>query len=316
MSVAHQTKTCNDLLKEYLAKPSACTNPLKLRFDGVGRNDVYNITAPFEDDGEQIIAGRVESRESEQSEIVFFVEREGVWTRHKDLPTFALQDPFHTRIGGELIIGGVQTYPHPEKENFLAWRTVFYRGSSIRNLSPFFTGPKGMKDIRLIGLADGTVGVFTRPQGTIGGLGKIGFTRIASLDELTVEAIDEAYLFEGQFIDAEWGGANEAHLLAGGRIGVLGHSACYDERMDRHYYPMVFTWDPETNSLTEIELIAVRDDFLPGMAKRIDLRDVVFSGGLIRNGDGTAHLYAGIGDAEAHRITIPDPFVPFEAKGA
>lgn len=42
------------------------------------------------------------------------------------------------------------------------------------------------------------------------------------------------------------------------------------------------------------------------------MRDVVFSGGIGRRGDGMADLYAGISDAEAHRLTIVDPFLRFE----
>ena len=46
--------------------------------------------------------------------------------------------------------------------------------------------------------------------------------------------------------------------------------------------------------------------------KRETLNDVLFSGGLCRNEDGTATLYVGVSDAEAHYITIPDPFRKYE----
>jgi hypothetical protein len=42
------------------------------------------------------------------------------------------------------------------------------------------------------------------------------------------------------------------------------------------------------------------------------LDNVVFSGGLIRHGDGTADLYAGTSDAEAQKIRIKDPFLVYE----
>lgn len=304
-----RAKTCSELLRDYEAKEGTALNPYKLRFEGVGGLDVYNIAAPFEDDGERVIAGRVEARDSEQSQIVFFVERGGVWTPREGAPRLELQDPFHARIGGELVLGGVEIYPHPAKAGELGWRTVIFRGTRIADLQPFFAGPDGMKDLRLVELEDGSVGVFTRPRGEKGGLGKIGFARIPSLECLTVEAVQEAPLFEDQFADEEWGGANELHLLADGRVGVLGHIACFDAAGDRHYYPMVFLFDPDTGEYTDIELIAARSRFLPGEAKRSDLADVVFSGGLIRRGDGLADLYAGVGDAEAQRITIEDPFV-------
>jgi hypothetical protein len=309
-------KTCSMLLQKFEKDQKTVVDPLKLVFQGVGNHDVYNITAPFEDEGELVIAGRVESRDSDQSQIVFFVQREGVWIPREGSPAFILQDPFFTRIQGELVVGGVQIYPHPDRLGFLSWRTVFYKGSRITDLKPFFTGPDGMKDLRLIELKDGSLGVFTRPQGEKGGRGKIGFCRIELLEQLTQQIIEDSPLLEGQFTEEEWGGANELHLLPNGWVGVLGHIACYDEQVDRHYYPMVFVLDPETGWHSDIELIAMRKCFLPGEAKKSDLVDVVFSGGLARKSDGTADLYAGISDAEAHRITISDPFIKFESLGA
>lgn len=305
-------KTCETLLQEYNAHAPLAKNAEKLVFTGVGEKDVYNITAPFEDEGELVIAGRVESRDSEHSEVYFFVEQDGKWVPREGTPTFTLQDPFQTHIGGELVLGGVQIYPHPTMENALMWRTVFYKGKTIASLQPFFKGPDGMKDLRLVELQDGSIGVFTRPQGDKGGRGKIGFARVNRLEDLSIDLINDTPLLDGQFTDEEWGGANEAHLLKNGHLGVLGHIASFDAQGDRHYYPMVFAFDPSTGQYSDIELIAVRNKFLPGAAKRSDLADVVFSGGLVRNEDGTATLYAGISDAEAHRLTIADPFVKFE----
>lgn len=309
----HKTavKTCEQLLMEYAIKDVFVTDTQKLNFTGVDHKDVYNITAPFQDEGEWVIAGRVEARDSEHSNVVFFVERDGQWAPREGAPILELQDPFFTKINGELIVGGVQIYPHPVKADALMWRTVFYRGKNIASLELFFIGPDGMKDLRLVDLKDG-IGVLTRPQGDKGGRGKIGFTRIASLEALSIPLIEETPLLEGQFVDEEWGGANEAHLLKNGLLGVLGHIASFDEAGDRHYYPMVFAIDPETGDYSGIQLIAVRNQFLPGVAKRPDLEDVVFSGGLVRHQDGTAHIYAGISDAEAQRATIPDPFAQFE----
>ncbi|MBY0164362.1 DUF1861 family protein [Paenibacillus lautus] len=305
-------KTCATLLQEYQSKKSTIQNPVKLSFSGVGDKDVYNITAPFRIDGVTVIAGRVESRDSEHSEIRFFVEQDGIWIPKEGAPVFTLQDPFFTFIHGELVLGGVEIFPHPTMEHALMWRTVFRKGQTLNELSLFFTGPDAMKDLRLIELAGGEIGVFTRPQGEKGGRGKIGFTKVNSLEDVTVELVNDAPLLADQFIDAEWGGANELHLLSNGLVGVLGHVANFDEAGDRHYYPMVFALDPQTGEFSDMELIAMRAEFLPGETKRPDLADVVFSGGLVRHADGTADLYAGISDAEAHRITIQDPFLKFE----
>ncbi|WP_411334039.1 MTP-1 family protein [Metabacillus indicus] len=310
--VKRDVKSCRELLADYQAGKQAF-GAEKLHFSGTGSRDVYNITAPFEDDGELVIAGRVESRDTEHSHVYFFVNRGGEWMVRPNSPVFELQDPFFTRIGGELVLGGVEIFPHPEIKDALGWRTVFYKGKTISSLSKFAVGPDGMKDLRLVELKDHRIGVFTRPQGDKGGRGKIGFAKIDRLEDLTVELIDDVPLLSGQFTDDEWGGVNEVHLLSNGLLGVLGHIASFDEEGNRHYYPMTFVLDPETEAFSDISLIAVRDNFLPGEAKRPDLADVVFSGGLVRKEDGTADLYAGISDAEAQKITIDDPFLPYEA---
>ncbi|MCQ6264750.1 DUF1861 family protein [Fictibacillus sp. WQ 8-8] len=309
--VKSNVKTCSELLSDYEKKDKP-GDPEKLLIEGVGAKDVYNITAPFEDDGELVIAGRVEARDSEKSEVHFFIKAGETWVPREGAPIYQLQDPFITRIAGDLVLGGVQTFPHPSIENALGWRTVFYKGSSINTLQEFFKGPDGMKDLRIAELLNGSIAVFTRPQGEKGGRGKIGFTVVPALSDLTLESIENAPLLENQFTDEEWGGANELHVLSSGLIGVLGHIASFDSEGNRHYYPMRFVVNPKTGAYSDIELIAVRDDFLEGASKRPDLVDVVFSGGLVRKEDGTADLYAGISDAEAHKLTIQDPFLPYE----
>lgn len=304
-------QSCQELLAEFKAREELLTGE-KIDFNDVDGRDVYNITAPFEDKGEMIIAGRVEYRDSEDSEVVFFVEQDGKWVPREGAPRFRLQDPFVTRINGELVFGGVEIFSHPEIEGALGWRTLFFRGKEINDLEKFATGPDGMKDIRLVELADGSVGIFTRPQGETGGRGTIGYKKINSIDELNEENINNSKLLNDQFITEEWGGANEVHLLKNGLLGVLGHIACFDKEGNRHYYPMVFAFDPVREVASSMKIIACRDNFPEGPAKRADLVDVLFSGGIIRNNDGTAVLYVGVSDVEAHKIIIPDPFKKYE----
>ena len=206
-----------------------------------------------------------------------------------------------TRIGGELIFGGVQIFPHPEKEGQLNWRTLFYRGSDLNSLHYFAAGPGGMKDLRLVELADGKIGVFTRPQGKVGGRGTIGFIKINSLAELTVENIEQARLLMNQFLPEEWGGVNEVHLLKNGLLGVLGHIACFSAGEYRHYYPMVFPFDPELEIAGPMEIIACRDDFPAGPKKN---KSVCSLAGVYAGMTTARTLYVGVSDAEAHRITI------------
>lgn len=300
------------LLKEYRVGNEP-TKVERLAFVGAGDKDVYNITAPFVVDGKEVIAGRIEARDSEMAEIGFFEKQDLAWVLLANMPKLALQDPFMTRIDGDLIIGGVEVFPSEADPEKLAWRTCLYRGKGIADLALFFEGPVGMKDLRLKQLPSGEIAVLTRPQGEKGGRGKIGFCLIPKLADLTVALIENAPLLPPHFAEDEWGGANEMHLLKNGQLGVLSHIANFDAAGDRHYYAAICVIDPMSATfMAPMEIIAERADFLMGPSKRPDLEDVVFSGGLIRNASGTADLYVGISDADAQKRTIRDPFVKFE----
>ncbi|WP_379142137.1 DUF1861 family protein [Paenibacillus sp. sgz500992] len=307
-----KTATCNELLDTFYARLRHVSVE-KLVFSGVGKRDVYNITAPFVHDGEEVILGRVEERDSEFSQVFFFTLCDGVWIPRAHTHTYNLQDPCVTHIKGELIVGGVEVITAgDDPQKIVSWVTQFYRGYRIDSMRHFSSGPAMMKDIRLIELQDGRIGVFTRPQGEKGGRGMIGFTIIDSLEELNEQTFLEAEIFQDQFVPEEWGGANEAHLLKNGHVGVLGHIACFDRLGKKHYYSMVFSLNPGTFETTPVKIIAARSDFPIGPGKRPDLQDVIFSGGLVRGEQGRAVLSVGVSDAEAYRIELPDPFLEYE----
>lgn len=304
-----QATDCKNLLIKYKKNRQPVEYVGKLNFSGVGNKDVYNITAPFLDEGKSIIAGRVEERNSEESTICFFEEKKGIWGIIHNMPKFSLQDPFVTYIDGLLVFGGVKVYKNPDGK--AGWRTVLYKGKSIKQLVPFFEGPKGMKDLRLAQMPDGIILVLTRPQGAKGGRGKIGYFLCPTLDDLDVKKIEEAPVLEGHFAEGEWGGANGIYPLKNGDAGILGHVAYFDEKGDRHYYSMIFTLDPLTGNHSQVEIIAIRSDFIDGPAKREDLKDIVFSGGGIR-GNSRLILYAGTSDTEAQKIVLKDPFEKYD----
>ncbi len=281
---------------------------------------IYNITKPIISDSKRYLFGRVEPLNSEDSKIMFFEESGNVWRLVDEAPVLGLQDPFYNEdIQGYNIVGGVHI--HQEDGKIAYYQTYFYRYKKtlleLFNkdgfvIEPFAKGSKGMKDIRLIGLNSGKIGVFTRPQGNNAGLGKIGYIEIENLDQLE-DAIPKARIIENQFHDDEWGGVNELHLLDGGRIGVLGHIAHFDGDV-RHYYAMAFIFDPKTKNHTHMEILTTADEFPPVAPKKNDLGKIIFSGGLHRNKDGTADLYVGIGDVKAGVIKIRDPFANHKIK--
>jgi len=304
---------CVDLLKEFETKEQPEIGK-KLQFSGVDGKDVYNISKPFLIDGEIAMSGRVESREnSADSKVKFFKLENEIWTLINNAPILKLEDGFANNFEGETIIGGVEVYPTPTESDpeSIGYKTIFYRGHDFSSLQKFASGPSGMKDIRLAPV-DGKLGVFTRPQGGANGGGKIGYTELNNLEELTAENILKAKIIENQFADGEWGGVNEAHPLPDGKIGIIGHVAYRDTNNIRHYYAMSFVYNPINHKTTPIKIIATRKNFPNGESKTAELSDVIFPGGLVRHSDGLATLYVGLSDAEAGSIKIDDPFIENE----
>lgn len=310
---------CQDQFREFREQRKVWNSEV-LKFDGIQDLDVYNPSVPFAINGEIFLAGRVEMREDNVSKTIFFNEKNGVWVRCDNTPVFDLEDPFVTKIGEEIVFGGVRVIR--EKDRILSWVTDFYRGKDLNELRLFTSGPSHMKDVRLIGLPSGKIGVFTRPQGQkmiekYGCIAKIGFTLVDSLEQITAEIIENALLIEGQFLPDEWGGCNQLHILKNGLIGVVGHKAWgegIDERM-LHYYGMTFAIDTVSRKVTPCKIICSRDCFPEGPAKSPGLKDVTFTAGLIRNDDKTATLYAGLSDCQIGKASIEDPFLEYENYG-
>ncbi len=306
-------KSCVSLIEKFNKKTSEYERKI-LNFSGVGCKDVYNISHPFEVDGKTIIAGRVEKRQDwAKSKVVFFEQKGTTWKAMNNAPVFDLEDAFVTKINDEIIFGGVEVYTLNNKfhSKDIQYKTVFFKGKNLSLLEKFACGPERMKDIRLKNLTEEKIGIFTRPQGGKHGRGQMGYIETNHVKEINEEKCLKAKIIKNLFVENEWGGANELHLLKNGDIGVLGHIAYEDEKHFKHYYAMTFTYNPQTHKASPIKILATRQNFPRGETKRPELEDVVFPGGLIRHGDGSATLYAGLSDAQAGYVTLPDPFGDF-----
>ena len=253
---------------------------------------------------------RVESLRSELDSKTCFAYEEDAdkWIMDPSINSLSLQDPSYAKIKGESVILGVKAW---EEDNSIGWRQDIYRGNSIRDLDYFTSGPIGMKDIRLVDLED-RIGVFTRPQGKIGGKGKIGYLEIGKIDELenlTESDWYSAKIVENLFNDNHWGGVNQAIKLPNGEIGIIGHIAyqTINERnqLEKHYRAIAFRFNPETNEHSGFKIIAKRSDFPSSPSKRgSELEDVIFSAGI----DEANNFYAGVSDFCIGRENIEYPF--------
>ncbi|MEV1131847.1 DUF1861 family protein [Agromyces sp. NPDC049794] len=302
-----RTVTTERLLAEYRRNAAVPLAVERLSFDGVGDRDVYNPSGIFTDaSGRELLAGRVEERTSEWSKVVVFERAGGVWQVVPDAAALDLQDPFVFHHAGTRYLGGVEI-TEVEGEGgtpVFAWRTVVMDHSDMSRPATAFTGPWGMKDLRFVDLADGRLGVFTRPQGSEDGRGRIGFTTVDSLAALTIDDVAAAPRLERLFVPEEWGGVNHAWLLDDGRLGVLGHIAAFDDDGARHYYPISFAFDPATSEVIDPRILFERRDLPDGPAKRADLHDVIFPGWA-----DVAHdpqlVVCGASDAEVFAVGLP-----------
>lgn len=304
------TAQIDQLLAEHRAAGPRLDGATRLVFEGVGERDVYNVSVPFEAPGlpgSRVLAGRVETRDSEQSTVVFFTEEEGVWQPVPGAARLDLQDPFVFAVRGTRYLGGVEIQV-PDVGDLVGeirYRTIVLRCDDLTELVPVFDGPWGMKDLRFGELPDGRVAVVTRPQGGADGRGRIGVTVVDAVESLTVADIERAPRLEGLFLPEEWGGVNQVDVLDDGRLDVLAHIARFDDQGGRHYYPITFEIDPVALSWTAPQMLFERGDLPDGESKRPDLRDVVFPGGRERR-DGRTSVICGVGDAETWWVSLVD----------
>jgi len=290
---------------------------VKLTFKGVEGFDVYNPSIPFMYEGKIYLFGRVERREdwARSWTRLFTQTDQDEWTLVKDSMIYPLEDPFIQKINDELVLGGTHVqYQQGKIDTFYGY---FYRGVDLRDLYYFTTGPDRMKDIRLVQLHDGRIGVFSRPRGediraTYGSESLIGFTMIDRLGDLSAEVVSQANIIEGLFGKDEWGGCNQCYLLSSGLIGIIAHKS-YQAKSERGdsllvYVNVAFVFDPEKHEVIDEKVIATRSSYPKGPAKNASLIDCAFPSGIVKRLDGKVDLYSGLSDTEAGRVTIDDPF--------
>jgi hypothetical protein len=284
-----------------------------LTFHGVEGFDVYNACIPFSWGGQQYIFGRVEKRHEWARSWVRLFEQTGqdAWTLVPDSMVYQLEDPYIAWIGDELVLGGTHVrYRAGKLDTYYGY---FYRGTDLHDLTYFTTGPDYMKDIRLVQLADGRVGVFSRPRSEeirrrFGSESMIGFTVVDTLDDLTDHAIAAAPYIEGLLGKDEWGGVNQVYLLEDGKLGAIGHMSYHDARANQVYMNIAFIFDPLTRAVDDLQIIGTRPCYPDGPAKKPHLCDCAFTAGIVMRPDGKADLYSGIGDTQVGRVVIDYPF--------
>jgi hypothetical protein len=276
-----------------------------IKFEGVGKKeDVYNPSVPFvTNKGLSMLAARVEERKifvgdkNYIPQTKFFIQEGELWKLAEDMPTFQMEDPFVCHIGDQFILGGVEIFP---EVNGYSFRTVFFKGKDVYHLQKFAYGPKNMKDIRLVDLPDGKIGVFTRPQGGIYKKGRIGFTTINYLEEINDEKkMLRAKIVRGNLQDNEWEGVNQATLLEDGQVRVLAHLAKIDTNKNKEYKGTIFRFNPEKRKVAYFKVIATRDDFPETPTKCKTLKKVVFTSGVVEREDSHFDYIAGLSDARS-----------------
>nr|CAJ2468550.1 unnamed protein product [Leishmania braziliensis] len=279
-----------------------------LTFKGVDGYDVYNCSVPFFYGGKLHIYGRIEKREIWAASHVRLFEETGKdeFTVVPNGMTWYLEDPFVSKVKGEVLFGGTRI--RKVSDRLLTYYCDFYRGGIEQGLY-FTTGPDYMKDIRCVELADGRIGVFSRPKTDV--YTCIGFTIINDLSELTQKAISEAEPLNVLHSGA-WGGVNQAYLLTSGKVGCIAHYS-YNSKDDKDHPTSVylnysFVLDPETKEAEMECIIGTRCCYPEYPVKAEKLIDCAFSSGIVMRDDGKCDLYSGLGDTCEGRITIDYPF--------
>lgn len=287
-----------------------------LTFQGVDGYDVYNCSIPFTWQGKRYIFGRVERREDFANSVTFLFEETGkdCYAPVQGAVVYPLEDPHVAFIGDEIIMGG--THVRKSRGEIDTFYGYYYRGKNPKFLNHFTCGPANMKDIRLLQLPSGKVGVFTRPRGKhiaeqYGSSAIVGYCELDSIDQLDATIGDTARVIPGLFDKDEWGGCNQVYALKDGRIGVIGHR-CYLEQTEsvelQVYMNMSFIFNPDTFEVSDMKIIGDKKCYPHTPHMLPYLADCAFTTGIEMRPDGKADLYSGVGDVTEGRIVIDPPF--------
>lgn len=307
LSIMSTYQVVRDAKKEFETSCRVYERAL-LTFKGVDGYDVYNCSVPFKYKGKLHIYGRIEKREEWAGSHVRLFEETGKdeFTVIPDGMTWLIEDPFISKVKGEALFGGTRV--RKSSGRVFNYYSDFFRGGIEQNLY-YASGPDNMKDIRLVDLADGRIGVFSRPKTDI--YSCIGFTVINELGELTQRVINEAEPLNVLHAGA-WGGVNQAYLLTSGKVGCIAHYS-YNGKDDRDrpisvYLNYSFVLDPDTKEAELERIIGTRSCYPDFPVKADKLIDCAFSSGIVMREDGKCDLYSGLGDTCEGRITIDYPF--------
>jgi hypothetical protein len=302
----------------------------------------YNATQPILDkyyDTEEnpyfILRVRMEKIDDEKESKVVAFRASSLssteWEQVEDdneLPKINGQDPSLIELGDELFLGVIEVESVPDDSDsgyHLKWWQRFYMGKDVRNMIAVGRGPDGMKNVTPVMTPTSGIVTFTRPQNpdneALGGLGQIGEVTRDKIDEiLKPDVLQAAELINTRFINGrEWGGIKYGLPLIDGKIGVLGHIACYDinsplynpEAKDKpkKYATFVGTYDPRSRKLENVKLVAMADEFPSNLTKDESTRNVVYTTGMTEpDENGRVLIIQGVRDAETWSKEIDDPF--------
>jgi len=295
-----QSSSISDLLKTYNENHIVETKILDFR--GVNKT-IYNPSSAFEYNSKLLISARVEEQDKfAESETYFFENNNGLFVLRKDLPFFKLEDPFIIKVNNLFVFGGVEVY---KSNGNLDFRTVFYKGETLETLERFAEGPLGMKDIRLVQLPDNRIGVFTRPQKGVYGLGQIGYLEINNLDELADLDFYSAKII-CTFPENTWGGVNSP-IFYNNQLYVFGHIANVSKDNSKNYYGTSFIFDLNKKEVKDFKIILKRDNFPKSKSKYPWLENVVFPSACKITND-YIYLYSGLSDYDCGFAKIKNYF--------
>ena len=286
---------------------------------GIGKHlSVYNATPPvwLRVKGEMrcVSVARVEHPDDWAHSRIMFFERKTTTQYYliEGAPVFYGEDPAITTVGEEIVLLSVNVSAVRRDTHLL--KTEIRRADDIMRLWECWQSIPG-KDNRLTSVDDGTrIAVMARPQGGEAGPGRMAYIELDRLDDLREDTLRAAKFIEIPKADDTWLGPNELHNLAKkNQIGILAHGAFESNASTPKFktYFIFFAWlDRTTLKITDIEPLALREDFPGSDAKTPALCNVAFGTGLMIPSEPTreyAELYAGIGDLVQAFVPINNP---------
>lgn len=181
-----------------------------------------------------------------------------------------------------------------------------YEGQKLDSLKKIMSFSREIQEINIVSLKE-KIGVFIKYKGNI------KYIEVKDISEITEDAIKKSEdIF--RFYSDNLGGITQILQLKNGLLGILGYTARKTKEGNNVFsYPIVFCLDTINKRVSSTRIILKRSELPETDSRKPEEYNIIMPGGIERKKN-TCLLNLTIGNLNAYKVNIKDPFSYYEKK--